>query len=77
MEKKKTRDGNHSKKTPNGTVLNTRDSYLSSNGKKVSRHEKEHPQANNDGLYWRVIVVGSNRHEEIAIVEMESNKRKD
>jgi hypothetical protein len=51
MEKKKTRDGNHSKKTPNGTVLNTRDSYLSSNGKKVSRHEKEHPQANNDGLY--------------------------
>ena len=72
MEKKKTRDGNHSKKTPNGTVLNTRDKYLSN---KESPHEKQHREKGRAGLYRMVMVLDSNRKEELAIVELTTSKK--
>jgi hypothetical protein len=72
MGKKKTRDGNHSKKTPNGTVLVTRDKYLSN---KESPHEKQHPEKGRAGLYRMVMVLDSNRKEELAIVELTTSKK--
>ena len=73
MEKKKTRDGNHSKKTLNGTVLITRDKYLSNI---ESPHEKQHPEKGRAGLYRMVMVLDSNRKEELAIVELTTSKKR-
>jgi hypothetical protein len=72
MGKKKNRDGNHSRKTPNGTVLVTRDKYLSN---KESPHEKQHPEKGRAGLYRMVMVLDSNRKEELAIVSITTNPK--
>lgn len=67
---------NKSKTTPDGVVLKTRDAFLPHFGSGESPHEKEHPEKGNPGLYRMVLVVDSNRKNELAILEMESNKTK-
>ncbi|MFA5659793.1 MAG: hypothetical protein WC968_00050 [Bacilli bacterium] len=60
----KKKNKNVSKKIKNGTTLQTRDEYLG-NSKYI---KKEHPSKND--LYRKVVVVDSNKNDELAIVKL-------
>ncbi len=55
---------NVSKKVPNGSILHTRDEYLHNEGK----YRK--PGYKNKGNYRKVVVVDSNRRDDLAVVKL-------
>ena len=65
--------GSKSKKIPNGTVLRTRDVHLP--GGDASKHETEPWFSDKNILYRMVMVIDSNRKDELARVELTVNKR--
>jgi Cft2 family RNA processing exonuclease len=73
MKNKKKRFPNQSSKLINGTILRTRDKYLP--GGASSYHEKEEKHKNKNDLYRKVIIIDTNRKNEIAILELTSDKR--
>ena len=61
------RNKNVSKTIPNGRTLQTRDEFLES-GKGKKNIKPNHPEPND--LYRRVVVVDSNRKNEVAVVKL-------
>jgi hypothetical protein len=60
------RNRNISKNVPNGTILHTRDEYLKDSG----AYRK--PGYKNKGNYRKVVVVDSNRNDDLAVVKLYS-----
>ena len=63
--KKPPKRKNISQKIPNGRVLQTRDEYLGSENKNYRK-----PGYEGKGLYRKVVVVDSNRSDELAVVKL-------
>ena len=66
---KKPRRKNISQKIPNGRTLQTRDEFLEGQGK----YRK--PGYENKGLYRKVVVVDSNRADELAVVKLTTSNQ--
>lgn len=71
MNKKPPKRKNVSQNIPNGTILQTRDEYLC--GQKNYRK----PGYANKGNYRKVVVIDSNRNNDVAIVKLYSHSGKE
>ena len=68
--KKPPKRKNVSQKVPNGRVLQTRDEYL---GKENKNYRK--PNYKDKGLYRGIVVVDSNREDELVVVKMTTSEK--
>lgn len=65
----KSKRKNVSQKIPNGRTLQTRDEFLEGQG------DYRKPGYENKGLYRKVVVVDSNRADELAVVKLTTSKQ--